>query len=87
MVLMEMIANARYLLMSCSLSQKIPADTPMWKRLVMGYFITDEIFAVATKEDEIKRSYFAGLATLPYLGWALGTFIGAILGNILPTAL
>ena len=44
-------------------------------------------FAVATKEDEIKRSYFAGLATLPYLGWALGTFIGAILGNILPDRL
>ena len=87
MVLMEMIANARYLLMSCSLSQKIPADTPMWKRLVMGYFITDEIFAVATKEDEIKRSYFAGLATLPYLGWAFGTFIGTILGNILPDRL
>ena len=54
---------------------------------IMFRDFTDEIFAVATKEGEIKRSYFAGLATLPYLGWALGTFIGAILGNILPDRL
>ena len=46
MVVMEVVANARYLLMSCALSQKIPADTPIWKRLIMGYFITDEIFGV-----------------------------------------
>ena len=42
------------------------------------------IFAVASTEDNVKRSFFAGLATLPYLGWAGGTLAGALLGNILP---
>ena len=29
-------------------------------------------------------SFFAGLATLPYLGWSIGTALGAIMGNVLP---
>ena len=83
----QFIINLRYALMSLSLSQKTDKSVKGIHRWIIGFGITDEIFAVATKEDEIKRSYFAGLATLPYLGWALGTFIGAILGNILPDRL
>ena len=49
--------------------------------------MTDEIFAVATQEESVSRSFFAGLATLPYIGWALGTLFGAILGSILPERL
>ena len=30
------------------------------------------------------RSFFAGLSVLPYLGWSFGTFLGAILGSVLP---
>ena len=50
----------------------------------MGFFITDEIFAVAVSQEKVSRSFFAGLSTLPYIGWTLGTFLGAVLGNILP---
>ena len=64
MVMMEVVANARYLLMSCALSQKIPADTPIWKRLIMGYFITDEIFgasiSVAGKLDPYYNFWTCG---------------------------
>ena len=49
--------------------------------------MTDEIFAVATQEESVSRSFFAGLATLPYLGWSVGTLLGAILGSILPDRL
>ena len=35
----------------------------------------------------MSRSFFAGLSTLPYFGWAVGTLIGAILGSILPDRL
>ena len=45
--LMEAVSNARYLLMSCALSQKLPTDTPLWQRLVLGFDITDEVFGVS----------------------------------------
>lgn len=85
MVLMEMIANARYLLMSCSLSQKIPADTPMWKRLVMGYFITDEIFGASISvSGKMDPYYMFGLIAVASPGWVVGTALGVIMGNALP---
>ena len=85
MVLMEMVANARYLLMSCSLSQKIPEDTPLWKRLIMGYFITDEIFgaAIAVK-GKLNPYYIFGMATVASPGWVSGIALGVVLGNALP---
>ena len=85
MVLMEMIANARYLLMSCSLSQKIPADTPLWKRLVMGYFITDEIFGASISvSGKLDPYYMFGLIAVASPGWVVGTALGVIMGNALP---
>ena len=85
MVLMEMIANARYLLMSCSLSQKIRADTPMWKRLVMGYFITDEIFGASISvSGKLDPYYMFGLIAVASPGWVVGTALGVIMGNALP---
>ena len=41
-----LVANARYLLMSWAMSQRMDPAAPMRHRLGMGYFITDEIFAV-----------------------------------------
>ena len=39
--LMELVANARYLLMSCSLSQKLSPSTPFIERIGVGFYITD----------------------------------------------
>lgn len=85
MVMMEIIANARYLLMSCTLSQKIPADTPIWKRLLMGYFVTDEIFGVSMAvPGKLNPYYTFGLAAIASPGWVIGTGLGVVLGNALP---
>ncbi len=85
MVVMEAVANARYLLMSCALSQKIPADTPIWKRLIMGYFITDEIFGVSILTDgKLDPYYNFGMAAVASPAWVLGTVFGVVLGNFLP---
>ena len=46
MAVMMLIINARYLLMSCSLSQKISPDTGLIPRLIIGFEVTDEIFGV-----------------------------------------
>ena len=47
MALITLITNARYLLMSCSLSQKFSPDTPLIHRLLVGYDVTDELFGIA----------------------------------------
>ena len=36
------------------------------------------------RSSTVTRSFFSGLAVIPYLGWTLGTLAGALLGNILP---
>ena len=41
-----LIANARYLLMSCALAQRFAPGTPFWHRLVIGYDVTDELFGI-----------------------------------------
>lgn len=47
MAFTQLVINLRYLLMSCALSQKIAPETPIWQRLMMGYTVTDEIFAIS----------------------------------------
>ena len=84
MIVSQTTINVRYSFMSISLSQKVDSKFRyIWKWL-LGFFITDEIFAVAITKKDVSRAYFVGLSTLPYIGWALGTLLGALIGNIMP---
>ena len=84
-ILTQLVINSRYFLMSLSLSQKVDSSFTFSKRLIASTFITDEIFAVAhSKTQNINFTYFMGLVIFPYFGWALGTLLGAIAGNVLP---
>ena len=76
--------NVRYCFMSIALSQKTDSKFKGLYKWLLGFFITDEIFAVAMTKKQVSKTFFFGLGVLPYLGWALGTFTGAILGGILP---
>lgn len=87
MLISQLTINMRYSFMSVSLSQKTEEKFRGIWRWLFGFMITDEIFAVASTEKEVSRSFFAGLMTAPYLGWSMGTLIGALLGNILPQRL
>ena len=82
------VINIRYMLMSLSLSQKISDKMPVSHRSIMAFGITDETFSVAAmEEDEITFPFMIGLISMPYLGWALGTALGAISCSFLPEAL
>lgn len=82
------IINLRYMLMSLSLSQKTDESFTLGKRLLASFCVTDEIFAVASaKTGTFGFSYFLGLMTLPYWGWACGTLLGAVATGILPVVL
>ncbi len=82
------VINARYILMSLSLSQSLPEKTSTLKRAIMSMFVTDEIFAVASSSGKnLNFKYFWGLGTLPYLGWTIGTLVGGFVNSILPVSL
>ena len=86
MAISEFIINLRYSLMSISLSQKVNKKFKGIYRWLLGFGITDEIYAVAVlHKGEVSRSYFLGLMTIPYIGWSMGTLLGALSGSLLPT--
>ena len=87
MLISQLTVNVRYSFMAISLSQKTDSKFKGIYRWLLGFFITDEIFAVASNEKEVSRSFFAGLSLIPWLGWTMGTLTGALLGNILPDEL
>lgn len=85
---MTLITNARYLLMSCSLSQKFSPDTPLYHRLLVGYDVTDELFGIAIARPGYLDPFYSYGAFLPAIpGWAIGTALGVTAGSILPARL
>ena len=85
MALVTMITNARYLLMSCALSQKFSPDTPLRHRLLVGYGVTDELFGIVIARPGFLDPYYSyGAFIVSMPGWAIGTALGIIVGNILP---
>ncbi|MBR3058674.1 MAG: AzlC family ABC transporter permease [Clostridiales bacterium] len=87
MVLTQFVINLRYSLMSVSLSQKMSKRVKLLQRFVIAFGVTDEIFAVSiSQKEDLETPYMYGLITAPIAGWTLGTALGAIAGDILPTA-
>ena len=83
---MAIVANLRYLLMSTSITQKFPRHTPLWKRILTGYCMTDEVFAISVAyPGKLPPSYSIGATLVAGTCWALGTASGIIAGNILPS--
>lgn len=83
--LITLIANARYLLMSCAMSQRMDAKLPLRHRLLMGFDVTDELFAIAISRPGLLHPFYtygAMVAAMP--GWAVGTMLGVVAGNLLP---
>ena len=88
MAIMILIANARYLLMSCAMSQRMATDMPGKHRMAMAFFITDELFAINMARPGYLNPYYSyGSAATSLTLWALGTALGTIAGNILPMRL
>ncbi|MBQ8003487.1 MAG: AzlC family ABC transporter permease, partial [Oscillospiraceae bacterium] len=83
----QIVINLRYALMSVSLSQKLGESIRLPDRFFISFVNTDEVFAVASeKEGTVGRKYMYGLILMPYLGWSIGTLVGAAAGQILPPA-
>ncbi len=80
----QLVINLRYSLMSVSLSQKFDKGVRLFDRFVIAFANTDEVFAVSSSQPgAVSKSYMYGLIIPPYLGWSVGTAIGALAGSIL----
>lgn len=87
MALVILITNARYLLMSCSLSQRFAPDAPLIHRMLVGFGITDEIFGISVaRPGNINPFYTYGAMALAIPAWSSATALGIAAGNILPAS-
>ena len=83
--LTQLTINLRYALMSLSLSQKLDGTMGTLQRMIFAFCNTDEIFAVASSQPgKVGRDYLYGLMLSPWIGWSLGTLLGAVAGMLLP---
>lgn len=81
----QFVINLRYALMSVSLSQKLSDNVRLFDRFIIAFINTDEVFAVASSRGELLgKRYMYGLILMPYIGWNVGTLLGAVAGNFLP---
>ena len=81
----QLVINLRYALMSVSLSQKFDGNVTLANRFTIAFINTDEVFAVASgQKGYVSKHYMFGLILTPWLGWSLGTTLGAVAGNVLP---
>lgn len=82
------IINARYFLMSLSLTQRLPENITLWQRLIVAFGNTDEIFAVSMCQTKpLGFGYMTGMILCAYSGWVGGTLLGSIANNIIPPSL
>lgn len=85
MILTQLTINLRYALMSLSLTRKLDETMTTGKRMFFSFANTDEIFAVASGQPgKIGKDYLFGLMVMPWVGWTLGTMLGAVAGSVLP---
>lgn len=88
MAVMILIANARYMLMSCALSQKLSPSAGLRHRLALGFEVTDEIFGASISVNGPLNPYYSfGMIVPAAPGWAIGTCLGVVMGNALPARL
>ncbi len=88
MVLTQLVINSRYALMSLALSQRMGQKIGLLPRLLIAFFNTDEIFALAmARPGPLTTPFLLGLGIVPLLGWTGGTLCGALAGSVLPEGL
>ena len=75
--IITLIANARYILMSCALAQRCAPGMPFYHRLIVGYDVTDELFGITiARPGYLNPFYTYGAILLAAPAWALGTADG-----------
>ena len=83
-VIISLITNLRYLLMSTALSQKFSPKTPLFQRILVGLCVTDEIFGISIAyPKDLEPLYTFGAFCISTPMWALGTALGIFSSDLL----
>ncbi|CAM3948004.1 Inner membrane protein YgaZ [Vibrio aerogenes CECT 7868] len=77
--------TSRHLLYSMSMRDRI-SPLPLRWRVVLGFLLTDELFAVMNQREQkaFNRWYALGAGLSFYLIWNLATLAGLIAGHMIP---
>ena len=88
MIVATFILNLRHVIMSTCVAERMPPLRP-WQKLLAGFGVTDESFAIFTteKKENLTVWFFFGMITVTYSSWNVGTLIGALASDVLPTIL
>lgn len=87
LILIQLVINSRYALMSMALGQRLGPEATIPRRMAAAFFNTDEVFALGMgRRGKLTVSYFTGAGTVAALGWVVGTALGAVAGSLLPEA-
>lgn len=85
MIVTTIVVNARYLLMSTAMSQRMDPGGKLVHRFGMSMYITDELFAISiAREGYLEPYYLYGAALVASPCWAVGTALGCIAGDLMP---
>ncbi len=80
-----LVTNLRYLLMSCSMSQRLNPGMSLGHRLLVGFGLTDEIFGISMAREGFLNPYYSyGAMAVSIPMWSIGTALGIVMGNVLP---
>lgn len=85
LIIGTLVTNARYLLMSASLSQRLESSTSLKHRLMIAFDVTDELFGIGIAHIQSSGPYYMyGAYSLALPAWSIGTGLGVVAGQILP---
>ncbi len=77
-----LLITSRHFLYSMAMRQQIMQQPLKW-RLILGFLLTDELFAIAnpSKMPEFNRWYALGGGLSFFIGWNLATAVGIFAGH------
>lgn len=94
LLLLTFIINLRYFFISLSFTRKINDRFSPIQKGVVGFGLTEEVFAVSTMSRQnlergmpLTASYMLGLELFPYVATLLATWSGIILADYIPSHL
>jgi 4-azaleucine resistance transporter AzlC len=77
------VVNLRYLLFSATMAPHLKG-VPRWHQVLLAHTLTDETFAVNiddARAGRAERFSMTGVGLVSWVGWTLGTLIGAAAGS------